>query len=231
MLTMLTLFLLPTINAGLGTFKQGECVDVKTILNTTSVTLSSLSYPNGTIAVTSKTMTNIGGKTFNYTFCNTDDIGTYIYDYYDASGDVYVNDFDVTPNGEPIVLGKMVGYGFMLIIAIGLFCLLLFFGITIPYQHQRNEEGLIIILNQKKYLKILCIWLAYIVLIYISSLLNDISQSYLTLSGFGGMFEIIYFTLLSFFYPIFICFLIFGIINMVMDRKMAKALERGIFPQ
>lgn len=94
----LFLLSLTFISAGLGTFEQGECVDIKTILNSSSVTLSTLSYPNGSIGISEETMTNVAGKTFNYTFCNTREIGKYNYDYYDANGEVYVNSFEITTN-------------------------------------------------------------------------------------------------------------------------------------
>jgi hypothetical protein len=101
MLIMLAMmFSLAFISASLGTYKQGDCVDIKTILNTSSVTLSTLSYPDGSIAGSNIVMQNIAGKTFNYTFCNTPTIGTYVYDYYDADGEVYVNDFDITASGQ-----------------------------------------------------------------------------------------------------------------------------------
>lgn len=97
---LLSLILINFISANLGSYEQSKCVDIKTILNTTSVTLSTLTYPNGTIPVSDITMQNIAGKTFNYTFCETDAIGTYIYDYYDSEGNVYANSFEITPSGN-----------------------------------------------------------------------------------------------------------------------------------
>lgn len=105
------LFSLAFVSANLGTYTQGECVDIKTILNTSSVTLSTLSYPNGNIAVSNKVMTNIAGKTFNYTYCSTNFIGTYNYDYYDASGNVYVNSFEIGGNDIWIfIILSLMGY-------------------------------------------------------------------------------------------------------------------------
>ena len=98
---LVMIFSLAFISASLGTFQQGDCVEIKTILNTSSVTLSTLSYPlDGGIAKSNIAMQNIAGKTFNYTFCDTPTIGTYVYDYYDADGNVYVNDFDITASGQ-----------------------------------------------------------------------------------------------------------------------------------
>lgn len=87
-------------SASLGTFKQNDCVNIKTIINSTNVTLSTLSYPSGVIAISNKQMRNVAGHTWNYTFCSNTQIGNYVYDYFDADGNVYVNDYDVTPSGN-----------------------------------------------------------------------------------------------------------------------------------
>ncbi len=62
------------------------------------------------------------GLTFNYTFCNTSDPGKYIYDYFDTEGNVYVNDFTITPSGFEINSGQSIGLfgSLILIILIGL---------------------------------------------------------------------------------------------------------------
>lgn len=96
---MFVIILLPMVSASLGTYAQYSCVDIKTILNTTAVNLSSLSWPNSTAILTSRVM-NKTGFTFNYTYCNTKVAGTYVYDYVDAIGNVYVNSFDITPTGN-----------------------------------------------------------------------------------------------------------------------------------
>ena len=91
--------LIGLVSATLPPVKQGDCVELKTILNTTTVTISTITYPNGTVINIDSTMTK-NGKTFNYTFCDTDLTGSYIYDYYDNEGNVYVNDFPVNKTGK-----------------------------------------------------------------------------------------------------------------------------------
>jgi len=99
------IMLLSLCSANLGTFKQNECVDIKTILNTSAVTLSTLSYPNGNIIVSEKAMSNSVGLTWNYTNCLNSQIGFYNYDYYDAENNVYVNTYEITPSGFTGTLG------------------------------------------------------------------------------------------------------------------------------
>lgn len=95
---MISMILISLVSAGLGTFKKGECVQIKTILNSTWANVSTISFPNSTIAATNIGMTK-QGQTFNYTFCLTNDVGIYSYDYFDNHGEVYVNDFEVTTSG------------------------------------------------------------------------------------------------------------------------------------
>ncbi len=113
---------MPIITASLGTFKQNDCVDIKTILNTTSVNISTISNPNSTLMLSNKAMSK-NGLTFNYTFCNTSVIGKYIYDYFDIEGNVYVNDFEITTNGEKVSLSNIIIVIAFLIISIILFIL------------------------------------------------------------------------------------------------------------
>jgi hypothetical protein len=89
----------PIASASLGTYQQNTCVDIKTVSNSTAINISSLSWPNSTVIVNNKVM-NKTDHTFNYTYCGTKVAGKYIYDYVDASGNVYVNDFVVTPSGD-----------------------------------------------------------------------------------------------------------------------------------
>lgn len=100
MIVLSLLITMPLVAASLGTFKQNKCVDIKTIINSSSVTLSTINSPASKVVLNTKSMQNIAGKTWNYTFCSTDQIGTYNYDYYDAEGNVYVNSFDITPSGN-----------------------------------------------------------------------------------------------------------------------------------
>lgn len=112
---MLGIMLISICSANLGTFKQNSCVDIKTILNTSGVTLSTLSYPSGSVIVKNKAMFNQTLMTWNYTTCKTDQIGLYNYDYYDAEGNTYVNSFEISPSG----FSNTLGFYFILILIAG----------------------------------------------------------------------------------------------------------------
>lgn len=64
--------------ASLGTFKQGECVRlIQTCDNCSYVNITSVMYPNSTIAVSNEAMTKVDTE-YNYTFCNANYTGQYI---------------------------------------------------------------------------------------------------------------------------------------------------------
>lgn len=98
LILLLGIVLIASVSATLPDVPQFECVQLRTISNSSTVTLSSVTYPNETTISIDTAMTQ-NGRTFNYTFCNTFEIGNYVYDYYDAEGEVFVNDFNVTPDG------------------------------------------------------------------------------------------------------------------------------------
>lgn len=127
-LLVLSLLLINIASASLGTFKQDSCINLKTILNTSSVNISSISYPNSTVAISNQAMTKIA-YTFNYTFCDTNELGTYVYDYFDVEGNVYVNDFKITPTGNELTTQNSMIIGIILVILIVITILFFIFGV------------------------------------------------------------------------------------------------------
>lgn len=80
----------------LGTFKQGNCVPIVTVLNSSYATISVLTSPspNPQIILTNVSMVK-DGDSFSYIFCNTSKQGFYTYGYSDDKGNVYSNDFEI----------------------------------------------------------------------------------------------------------------------------------------
>ena len=94
-------------SASLGTFKQGEPVNIRILANCSSINLTEVNDGVNTFVINS-VMTKIGGQTFNYTFLNTSSIGTYSYSWnnpcVDCSTNECGNSFDVTKYGNNTVL-------------------------------------------------------------------------------------------------------------------------------
>lgn len=102
---LLALLILPLAVASqetLGTFKQGECVRLlQTSPDATYVNISSIVSPTSVILLENVAMQKTGTE-FNYTFCNTTELGTYVVNGFgDDGGDVeiFVYDFDITREG------------------------------------------------------------------------------------------------------------------------------------
>jgi hypothetical protein len=104
---VLVLCVLPVVTAEqqiakLGTFKQGECVQLmQTCANCTYVSISSVLYPNSTIALGDTSMSKSGIE-YTYSFCSTNVTGSYIVNGYgdiDGVVDIFSYTFEVTPLG------------------------------------------------------------------------------------------------------------------------------------
>lgn len=132
MIALSIIMVMGLASADLGTFKQGDCVQIKTILNATSVNISTISYPNSSIVVSNQAMTK-SLSTFNYTFCSTTPLGLYVYDYVDNEGNTYVNSFTITPSGSLINSGSSITlFGSLLVIFI--------FSLTLLFLATRTEN-------------------------------------------------------------------------------------------
>jgi hypothetical protein len=101
---MLGILLISFANATtLGTFKQNECINlIQTCANCTYVNISSVLYPNTTLIISDKEMTQLGTY-FYYNFCNTTELETYQVTGVgnpDGINTVWNYDFTITPNGR-----------------------------------------------------------------------------------------------------------------------------------
>lgn len=105
--TILALFLITIVmvmgfaSANLGTFKQNSNVSIRVLANC-SVNLNEVTSPTQTFTINSA-MNNLGGQTYNYTFYNTSDLGTYTYSWsgscLDCASDNCGNSFVITKQG------------------------------------------------------------------------------------------------------------------------------------
>lgn len=87
----------------LGVFKQNDCIKlIQSGSGLTECNITSVSYPNSSAAIENTEMTYRNNE-FNYTFCNTSSMGTYIVNGFCGNGTDYVYwayDFDVTITGQ-----------------------------------------------------------------------------------------------------------------------------------
>jgi len=105
MFLILTVSQLGFVNAdgSLGTFKQSDCIELYQYCNNcTYVNLTRVQYPNGTI-ITINSVMEKDDVDYNYTYCNTSDLGIYYYTVKgDKDGEVNTErmSFEITPTGK-----------------------------------------------------------------------------------------------------------------------------------
>lgn len=132
---ILVIMVMGFVSADLGTFKQNSCVEIRTLGNCT-LTLIEVTSPKVTYEINTE-MTNIGGQTYNYSFCNTTESGKYTYswsgDCLDCGSDGCGNSFEISPTGFSGTLGF---YAIILVLSLGIIIL----GFA-------KEDGIVIILG------------------------------------------------------------------------------------
>lgn len=195
MFFILGIFLISLTSATLPPVKQNDCVQLKTILNTAWVNISSITYPNETTLFLNEAMTK-NALTFNYSFCETDLLGVYTYDYFDAEEKVYVNDFLVTPSGKVSSVAEAILYFVLIIIMFAGSVVIFYFILILPYQNPTDEEGTVVEITKLKYLKIFLITILYPIVIIILNLMNGLAVNFMSLTIFTGIIGFLFETLL-----------------------------------
>jgi len=180
-ITFLVFLSIGVVEARLGNFERRQCVDIKTILNTSTVNISTINYPNTSLALSNQLMEK-NGKTFNFSFCDTETIGIYIYDYFDAEGNVFVNDFVITPIGDDITTSTSILYIIILFPIIAFFILFLILAIKSPYGNLGEFAGdsfMVKKITFSKYVKLFSIWLSYKMFMWIITIITGMTNNYI----------------------------------------------------
>ena len=126
LLVVLTIFSSVSALETIGTFKQSECVSIiQTCDNCSYINVSSIISPNSSILITNEDTTK-SGTFYNRSFCDTDDIGTYLVNGFgdsDGRTDVWAYSFKITPKGyeEPSEIFTMFIYLLFIFTVAGLF--------------------------------------------------------------------------------------------------------------
>lgn len=218
-------------SAFLGTYERGSTISVRGNLNATSVNVT-IYFPNTTIAIDNQPMTQLKEEIWNYTFNATDDLGEYIYDYCDQNGrNCLTNNFDVTITGTVLDTADSINYLILIIGVLFFFILCLYWGITLPLKNERNSENKIISVQKLKYLKISCLFVSFLLFIWLANLLFALANNFEILSSYSKFFEVIFIVLNALAYPVFVLMLIFMGSLAWKDLKLRKLLTRGLKPR
>lgn len=216
----------------LGTAKQNDCIQlIQTCGNCSQVNISSIQYPNQSQVILQVIMQK-SGSTYNYTFCNTQDSGQYIYNTIgDPDGIVTVQpvNFFISATGKDLTSAKATAYVIIFIISFIIFLGFLLLGIYLPSNNKTNEmTGYIIAVNNLKYLKLLFLSFAYLTAVFIAYLSWMISYSYLDMDFLTRLLQFLFFAEAIAILPLFILAIYFLISNWIRDTKVEELLSRGL---
>lgn len=206
-----------TVNAQLGTFRAGDCINVVTNLNATAVNISGITSPspNQSILITNAVMTK-SGNLFNYTFCNTSQVGIYTYGYCDNAGNCYSNNFEVTKTGSAFGISDAVIYGIILAMA------LIFFVISVRQLFLSDSLGLITGF----------ISLSYFLLVVIIFMSDKIVNNFIpTLPAVGAFLDTALIISIVGIFVLFIGLTVYVINHMLDSIKTNKLVSMGHTPE
>lgn len=217
---------------------SGEKVDTDLALisQCTNSTYSNLTYAryisDSVYLVSSEKVMTKNGIYYNYTIpaVNNTKVGTIEYGYRcDVNGEEVSagNQVFVSLMGEELETGQGILYIVMVIGLMLLLSITIYGAFAVPWKNNRNENEEVISINDLKYLKVVAWIFAYLELLFIISILKNLS-GYLLIEGTYAFFNTAYFFLLIAMLPFFPLLIFFTIIIWLSDKKTQRAIERGI---
>ena len=158
---LLTIFLIGNVLAlDSITKQQGDNVIlIQTCSDASSINISSIAYPNSSIAVSDIQMTNLNNGDFRYDFNLTNETGTYdIRGISNGCERTFAIHLDITPNGKPTPSGAViVFFNFLFIVIVaGLLSLLLY---TVFHFIALDFDARDLIMNISSYFTVFAIYI------------------------------------------------------------------------
>jgi len=218
MFLMLGMFLVSLASAeSIGTFKQDECVDlIQTAVNSSYVKISSITYPDSKQVLDAEVTMEKLDNYYNYTFCNTTNLGTYqVSGYGDELGidQIWAYTFEITPSGILSNVGILITF---------LFIVLILFTLSFYKIFNSNSKIEFIIFSISSYFMIL-------IFIFMSW---KISENYLyNMEWIVSLLYIIFLVVLILMFPFIIFLILYLFYNMFTERNMKEMIDMGYSPE
>lgn len=190
--------------------------------------------PNERVLIGFESMTyNAENKTFNFTLPSTQTAEIGDYKRCVTASAYGINktecfEFEVNLTGTPMTTTQGILYFAMLIFSVLIFLLVLYGAIKIPFRNNRSIDGFIIGINTFKYVKLGMWAVSYLLLIWVSFMIWNISEGFLFMDLASGLFRVIFFILAWSTFPLLLLFGTIVVITAVKDSEIRKLLERGI---
>lgn len=131
------------------------------------------------------------------------------------------------PLGDELTQTESILYIVYIIGIIFLFLIFLYGSLVIPYSNSVSDDGIVNI-NLMKYLKVVCIFMLYVVTLFFTGTMQSIFNYYLIHDNAGQFFNYIYWILLSFMFPVIVVSLLMIVFKAVDDVKIKRGMDRVI---
>lgn len=205
----------------LGTSAQGDCINL--LASGTNITygnISSITYPNGTyFLATDQYMTQLTQENkglYNYTFCDTNQIGTWHYDTHtdpDGIDTPTTSSFSITPTGENPTIATAIFYIGLLVV------LVIFFILILAYEIDADS-----IIG-----KTFSIGFGYLLIMAIFFIAWQMAAAFIYSSPFLLSFlRTGFIVLIAGFFPLILILFAYGIYMMLQIKEIKSMQERGI---
>lgn len=214
----------------LGTFIKDSCIQLKqTCGNCTYVNISRVSAPDSSVLILGNFSMSRQDTTYNYTFCQTSQIGEYIVDWKaDPDGITTAGNYNffISLTGMQPSTAQGTIYFFLGLLSIAIFGLSLYGAIKIPWKHPRNSQGVIVGINDLKYVKLFLWFFTYLMIIFITFAFRHVSKI-ADWDVASNWFNFMFWFLIVFLLPVFIITFITGIIAFFDAKKLDRLMLRG----
>ena len=238
LLIFLVLFILPMAIASedlrqLPPIKQNDCMPlVQYCGNCTYVNITSITYPNGSVRNLNWLTNYNGGDTYvNNSFCDTSQLGTYVYATLGDPDGIRIPQpvaREVTATGFEFNTQTAFIYLIVFVFAILFFILSVWGAISLPFKNKTDAmTGYIFAIEILKYLKIVCWMIAYLTLMVIFYFIYIMTYSFINLDFVGKIFYFAFYGMVILLLPMFIIGIYVIIANWIRDSQVADALQRG----
>ena len=232
-LTILLILIFPIISAALPQpVERGSCVGIKIPLNVSAVNITTLTFPNQTLLIRNFTTTRAGSTFFNNSFCTTQDLGIYTYEFLANDGFVSGNSFTVTEDGTEMDEGQSNIYVILLIINLLFLVLFIFLSIKIPYGNDliiTDKGPAIQKVSKLKYAKLFSMWITYFLFFWLITMLAGIVNNYISFQPLKDMAMNLYFFTQALGYGVSVTMIWFIFLNLWRDIILNKiVLKEGV---
>jgi hypothetical protein len=208
-----------TINIGdyVVGIKQNECFNIPYDCDNCTFVNITIIVPNGTIPVDNVGMSSTSGFLYNYSFCDTSNLGRYFVSYHYDSDGIYLDSdmdwFQVTPNGEEATMGKAVFYiGLLIILVIFLIGSVVLF---INYDHLLVKVGML--------------GIGYLLLMAITFISWNMASDFLLSAPFlVSMLRISFIVLMVGFFPLIIGLFIWYFLMLFKIKEIERLMTKGL---